>query len=154
MSSVKIRCPEERDRTLALEMLRDAEVMRFLGPHRPLTQTEAMDWFDDALHKPSRFAIADAKTDEFIGFCGLKKINDIWDFGYFLRSEFWGRGIATEACRIVIERLSTQADFSNTQVFIADDNKASKRVAEKLGWNRRQSGYNNGEFGHFYLIAP
>lgn len=68
--------------------------MRFLGPHRPLTQTEAMDWFDDALHKPSRFAIADAKTDEFIGFCGLKKINDIWDFGYFLRSEFWGRGIA------------------------------------------------------------
>lgn len=119
-----------------------------------------MDWFDDALHKPSRFAvaiavaIADAKTDEFIGFCGLKKINDIWDFGYFLRSEFWGRGIATEACRIVIERLSTQADFSNTQVFIADDNRASKRVAEKLGWNRRQSGYNNGEFGHFYLIAP
>lgn len=70
-------------------MLRDPQVMRFVGPRRALTEDEADSWFEDTLANPSRFDVAEAEADEFIGFCGVKELGGVADFGYFIRSEFW-----------------------------------------------------------------
>lgn len=134
-------------------MLGDPKVMRFLGPRRALTEDEADSWFENALANPERFAIAEADTDEFIGFCGIKQIDDVFDFGYFIRSEFWGNGIAVRACRLAVEKLAAYIDLETAQVFIADENIASKRVAEKLGWQATHSGPKDGEHGRYYRIT-
>ncbi|OAN89363.1 GNAT family acetyltransferase [Marinobacter sp. EhC06] len=134
-------------------MLADPEVMRFLGPRRALSDDEGAAWFNDALQGPSRFVISDATSDEFIGFCGIKEINGILDFGYFIRSEFWGNGIATRACELAVEKLAHEVDLATAQVFIADDNEASKRVAEKMGWQVVRGSTKDGEFGHYYRIG-
>ena len=134
-------------------MLRDRKVMRFLGPRRPLTEDEANSWFESALANPARFVVADADTDEFIGFCGIKRINGVLDFGYFVRSEFWGNGIAARACSMAVEKLSAEIDLETVQVFIADKNVASKRVAERLGWVVTQGGSKDGEPGRYYQIT-
>ncbi len=127
--------------------------MRFLGPRRALTEGEADSWFESTLAYPARFAIAESDTDEFIGFCGIKQIDRVFDFGYFIRSEFWGNGIAAKACELAVERLSTKIDLETVQVFIADDNVASKRVAQKLGWQATHSGSEDGEYGEYYRIT-
>lgn len=154
MSSVKLRALQQNDREAVVSMLGDSRVMRFLGPRRPLTADEAHSWFRSALDNPSRFVIAQADTDEFIGFCGIKEINGELDFGYFIRSEFWGKGIATRACQLAVEKLATEMDLEAVQVFIAEDNVASQKVAEKLGWQLKQVGYKDGEHGRYYRITP
>lgn len=136
-----------------MAMLQDPGVMRFLGPRRVLTEDEADSWFENALDNPSRFVIAQSDTDEFIGFCGVKEIEGVLDFGYFIRSEFWGNGIVVRASRLVLERLSAEIDTESVQVFIADDNVASKRVAQKLGWQVTHNGTKDGEYGGYYRIV-
>ena len=134
-------------------MLRDPKVMRFLGPRRVLAEDEADAWFENALANPARFAVAEADTDEFIGFCGIKQIDGVPDFGYFIRSEFWGSGIAAKACELAVERLSSEIDLEAVQVFIANDNFASQRVAQKLGWEATCIGSKDGEHGQYYRIT-
>lgn len=134
-------------------MLTDPDVMRFLGPRRALSKDEAEDWFESTLDKPSRFVIADSASDEFIGFCGVKEIDGILDFGYFIRSEFWGNGIAAKACALAVEKLAPEIDLDAVHVFIAEDNKASKRVAEKLGWPAVRTTTKAGERGRYYRIT-
>lgn len=153
MIPVKLRGLRGQDKAAVIAMLRDPRVMRFLGPRRALTENEANSWFEAALDNPSRFAIAESNTDEFIGFCGVNEIEGILDFGYFIRSEFWGNGIAARASELAVERLSSEIDLAATQVFIADENVASKRVAQKLGWKVMHSGSKNGEHGGYYRIT-
>ena len=71
MTAVKLRELLHQDKVAVVAMLRDPEVMRFLGPRRALTEDEAGSWFESALAHPSRFVVAEAETDEFIGFCGI-----------------------------------------------------------------------------------
>ncbi|MEP1215103.1 MAG: GNAT family N-acetyltransferase [Marinobacter sp.] len=153
MIAVKLRDLRHQDKADVLAMLRDPKVMRFLGPRRALTEDEAGSWFESALANPARFAVAESDTDEFIGFCGIKQIDGVFDFGYFIRSEFWGNGIATRACRLAVEKLAADIDLETVQVFIADENVASKKVAEKLGWQAMHSGSKDGEHGRYYRIT-
>ena len=153
MNLVKLRDLHQRDRAAVMSMLGDPLVMSFLGPRRALTENEADSWFESALDSPSRFVVADAVTDEFIGFCGIKDIDGILDFGYFIRAEFWGKGIAACACELAVQKLATEVDLETVQVFIAKDNVASKRVAEKLGWQVMQSASKDGEYGRYYRIT-
>ncbi|MGP4845375.1 GNAT family N-acetyltransferase [Marinobacter sp. 1Y8] len=153
MISVKLRNLHHQDKSAVMAMLQDPKVMRFLGPRRALTEDEADSWFENALTNPSRFAVAEGDTDEFIGFCGIKRIDSVFDFGYFLRSEFWGNGIAARACELAVERLSTELDLASIQVFIADNNVASHSVAKKLGWQATHIGSKDGEHGRYYRIT-
>ncbi|MBY6031554.1 GNAT family N-acetyltransferase [Marinobacter daepoensis] len=153
MISVKLRNLRLQDKEAVIAMLGDPQVMRFLGPRRALAEDEADAWFENSLTNPARFAVANADTDEFIGFCGIKQIDGVPDFGYFIRSEFWGNGIAAEACELAVERLSSEIDLETVQVFIADDNLASQRVAQKLGWQATHNGSKDGEYGRYYRIT-
>ncbi|GAB5479910.1 MAG: GNAT family N-acetyltransferase [Marinobacter nauticus] len=153
MTAVKLRELLHQDKAAVVAMLRDPEVMRFLGPRRALTEDEAGSWFESALAHPARFVVAEAETDEFIGFCGVKQIDGVLDFGYFIRSEFRGNGIAVRACELAVQKLAADTDLETAQVFIADENAASKRVAEKLGWQATHSGSKDGEHGRYYRIT-
>jgi len=153
MIAVKLRDLHHQDKAAVVAMLRDPKVMRFLGPRRALTEDEADSWFERALANSDRFAVAEANSDEFIGFCGIKQIDGVPDFGYFIRSEFWGNGIAVNACEMAVEKLSSEINLETVQVFIADDNLASQRVAQKLGWQAMHSGSKDGEYGQYYRIT-
>ncbi|MDW0361454.1 GNAT family N-acetyltransferase [Vreelandella venusta] len=153
MSLVKLRDLHAHDRLAVVSMLRDPAVMRFLGPRRALTEDESDLWFKSALANPSRFVIADVNSDEFIGFCGIKEMNGVVDFGYFIRTEFWGKGIAAKACELVVEKLATEVDWETVQVFISENNVASKRVAEKLGWQVVHGATKDGDYGRYYRIT-
>ncbi|WP_422102199.1 GNAT family N-acetyltransferase [Vreelandella sp.] len=85
---------------------------------------------ESELANATRFVVANVDTDEFIGFCGLKHIDSVADFGYFIRSKFWCNGIAVKACELAINKLSSVIDLATVQVFIAEENLASQRVAQ------------------------
>jgi [ribosomal protein S5]-alanine N-acetyltransferase len=68
-----------------LDLLKNSNVMKYIGPKRALTDNESGDWFEQELRMPSRFVVALAETNEIIGFCGINEIDGILDFDYFLR---------------------------------------------------------------------
>lgn len=81
-------------------------------------------------------AIIFKESHEFIGWCGLDHTNqkdaDPALF-YLLKANYWGKGLATEAARALLDYTFTQLELDSIHGGAAIDNLASKRVMEKLG---------------------
>jgi len=75
-------------------------------------------------------------TNEFIGWCGLDHTNqkdtDPALF-YLLKANYWGKGLATEAARALLDYTFTQLELASIHGGAASENLASKRVMEKIG---------------------
>jgi RimJ/RimL family protein N-acetyltransferase len=83
-----------------------------------------------------RWAVCDKQTDNFIGFCGLKFHRDlgIVEIGYrFLKSR-WNQGFATETAMACIDYAFNTLKLPSLYCHVWKANKASHRVAEKLGF--------------------
>ncbi len=126
--------------------------MKFIGPRRVLNPTEMEEWFEQELSNPSRFAVSFVESDELIGFCGVKKIENILDFGFYFRKKYWGNGYATEACKLAIEKLKGRVNFELVEVFIACENIASVKVAEKMKFTFIRKGIKSAQEGFYYKI--
>ncbi|GGE78551.1 GNAT family N-acetyltransferase [Priestia taiwanensis] len=61
-----------------------------------------------------------------------QKVNMV-TIGYFLGEEHWGKGIATEAVRILIQFLFTEATINRIQAEVMPPNEVSKKVLMKNG---------------------
>ena len=72
---------------------------------------------------------------ELVGSCGLgRRPSGAVEIGYWIARGHWGRGIATEACRALIEIARTlRLPRLEGSHFL--DNPASGRVLEKLGFS-------------------
>ncbi|MGF1705459.1 GNAT family N-acetyltransferase [Enterovibrio baiacu] len=141
------------DKRAIYEFLQDPVVMRFLGPRRPLTDEEASEWFELELNAATRHVFRTKDTNDLVGFCGIKVIDGVEDFAYFLLKAHWGKGYAVDMCRMVVAIMPASKDLESVQVFIANDNSASQAVARKLGWPRIRESVNQYEKGHLYRIS-
>lgn len=70
-----------------------------------------------------------------IGFCGLKYLDDLnaVDVGYRFLPEYWGRGLATEACLASVSFGFEVLKLDRIIGLVLPDNVASIRVLEKVG---------------------
>ncbi len=150
MNRIKLRHLCDSDKEGVFDLLKNSKVMTHIGPRRVLTDDEVLDWINTELVSPSRYVVALNESDEIIGFCGVKEINGVFDFGYFLREKFWNQGYATEACRIALLKLSSMMNLADIEIFIALDNYASRNIATKLNWLQLTDITKNGEQGHLY----
>ena len=73
---------------------------------------------------------------ELIGFAGLKYLDDLRDvdLGYRFRSAWWGRGLATEASRAVVEYGFQTVALPHILGLVEPENTRSVRVLSKLGF--------------------
>ncbi|MFL1897218.1 GNAT family N-acetyltransferase [Aquimarina sp. 2-A2] len=128
-----IRDLEETDAEGMYELDSDPEVHEFLGKQPIQTIEEAKH--NIALIRAQyvtngigRWAIIDKKTNDFIGWTGLKfehglrKEFDYYDLGYRLRKKYWGKGIATETAnaslkygfeQLKLEEIGAAADINH-----------------------------------------
>jgi ribosomal-protein-serine acetyltransferase len=82
------------------------------------------------------FAITDAKSGFYLGGCGINHINTSDNFanlGYWIRSTQTGKGIATTAASLVARFGIETLKLNRIEIVIAVENKASQRVATKVG---------------------
>ncbi len=75
------------------------------------------------------------QTQSIIGFCGLKYLAELdeVDVGYRLLPDYWGRGLATEACRASLEFGFGTLQLERIIGLVLPENIASIRVMEKVG---------------------
>ncbi|WP_103070386.1 GNAT family N-acetyltransferase [Aquimarina sediminis] len=141
-----IRDLEKYDAQGIFDLDSDPEVHEFLGNNPIKTIDEAHNVID-LIRKQyteygiGRWAVIDKKTEDFIGWTGLKyeqrvrKDFSYYDLGYRLRKKYWGKGIATETA---IESLTYGFNTLNLkEICAAADIKhlASNKVLKKVGLN-------------------
>jgi len=82
-----------------------------------------------------RWACIARDTNQMIGFCGLKYLDDlnVTDIGYRFLPEYWGQGLATEAGAASIRFGFDTLQLDTIMAYVLPENAASIRVIEKLG---------------------
>jgi ribosomal-protein-serine acetyltransferase len=82
------------------------------------------------------FVIFDTKDDTFLGGCAVDQINRKHNFanlGYWVRTSQEGKGIATATVKLISRFGFETLGFTRLEIVAAVQNKASQRVAEKVG---------------------
>ena len=114
-----------------------------------------------------RWGIFDKESEELIGSCCLDTFHKGYhtcNIGYNVRSDLWGKGIATEVAAKVISfgfENGIVGPLNRIQAITVPENQASERVLAKLGFEHeglmREFGYWKGSYrdmNRFGLINP
>ena len=135
-----LRAFREEDLDAYAAICADPEVMRYLGDGRVLSRADA--WRQMALiigHWTLRgyglWAVEERATGDLIGRLGFFNPEG-WpgfELGWMLRRASWGRGYATEGAGRALAHAFTEMGRDHLISLIRPDNRASIRVAERLG---------------------
>ncbi|MET4097078.1 RimJ/RimL family protein N-acetyltransferase [Arthrobacter sp. UYCu712] len=123
-------------------LLGDPQVMRFYPA--PKSQDEAASWIhwnqENYAEHGYGLWIVETHDGEFIGDCGLtwQQVNGAQklEVGYHVRSDLHGQGYATEAAAACRDYAREHVEATELIAIIHPDNRASERVAEKIGMHR------------------
>lgn len=135
------------DTTGMFELDSDPEVHKYLG-NKPLKDLNQILNVINSVrlqykeHGIGRWAIIDRKTNEFIGWTGLKFVTkptnnhkNYYDLGYRLKRKFWRKGIATETAIICLDYAFTKLNLKEIYAAASIENLASNKILQKIGMN-------------------
>lgn len=107
------------------------------------TLEDEYDYFENRYYQnlekanlPSGYGITVKGSDHIIGSCDFnhRHEDDVFEIGYMLHPDYWGRGYMTEAVSALIEVGFTLLNLHKVEIRCYGSNKQSQRVAEKLGF--------------------
>lgn len=145
-TSPRLRCRHwaGADRAALLRVYGDVDAMRWVGEGTALSEADADRWLDVTARNYARrgygmFALEDRPTGEVVGFAGLVHPGDQpeAEVKYALDRAWWGRGLATEAVRHLLEAAAARYGLDDVIATVAPANAASQRVLAKAGMTRR-----------------
>ncbi|MHC5310384.1 GNAT family N-acetyltransferase [Myroides sp. LJL116] len=133
------------DKQGMFELDSDPDVHKYLGnnPVKDLEQTIEVIHFIRQQYTDNgigRWAIIDKKTNDFIGWTGLKYVTqetnghkNYYDLGYRLKKKYWGKGIAKESAIASLEYAFNS--LNTTEVYAMADcmNKGSNKILQDIG---------------------
>lgn len=141
--------PEDADAITMALAERDVAVNLAQVPH-PYTLTDAQEFiarFEKAEPQPTFVILSrEAHGTTLAGCIGLFRAEDAgkssgdWELGYWVAKNRWGRGIATEAARAVLDLGFFGLLLPRLVASHFIDNPASGRVLEKLGFEPTEEG--------------
>lgn len=109
-------------------------------------------WFYDyETYGYGRLATIYKPDNKLIGFAGLKYLAAIkeTDIGFRFLPEYWGKGIATEASRAILEYGFKTLELNKILAFAMPENTASNKVLEKVGLEFYKVGDYEGDGGTY-----
>lgn len=138
----------------------DPEVVKYI-PDAPRSYEETkdeMEWFMNGHPKFPQlglWATIFKETDQFIGRCGLlpwtiDERNEV-EVAFALSKDYWGRGLATEAARGIVQYAFGTLKLSRLICLIDEANHASIKVATKIGMTLEKEGKD--EKGRFLIYS-
>ncbi len=136
--------PSDKESIFKLDS--DPEVGRYLAipPMHDLSQAADIITYIRKQYKENgigRWAMVLKESNEFVGWCGIKFVNDsvvngqtnYYDIGYRLMSKRWGEGLATEAAKACMDYAMNVLKLDQIHGTVRFENLASAHVLRKLG---------------------
>ena len=108
-------------------------------PH-PYTLEDADFYINMILKEDPQYSFAIEYESRFAGMIGLVPMNDVYrktaEIGYWLGEPYWGKGIMTEACKLVTDFGLHTLDFTRLHAGIFEHNIGSIKILEKNGYTK------------------
>ncbi|HEX9077790.1 MAG TPA: GNAT family N-acetyltransferase [Anaerolineae bacterium] len=132
------------DLSALLVIFADPKVMAVFDT-APFDQSQMAQWLNRNLdhqvaHGYGLFSVIHKANGLLIGDCGLEVMqvdgSPVTELGYDFRSDYWNRGFATEAATAVRDYAFDVLSLPRLISLIRIGNRASERVAEKIGMER------------------
>jgi ribosomal-protein-alanine N-acetyltransferase len=132
----------EDDLDLAAGLWGDARVTRLIDARPRLTRDQVRERLDLEIRNQRELGVQYwpffvLRSGDFAGCCGLKPYEGdpaLYEMGFHVRFDHWGRGLATEAARAVIEHAGDVLHLPTLLAGHNPENHASRRILEKLGF--------------------
>jgi RimJ/RimL family protein N-acetyltransferase len=138
------------DAEILYQMHQDPAITKYTGDPIPWDNIKMVEnIIAEALIPQYQFGIGRwachlLENDEFIGWCGLKKVGNEVDLGYRFIQKYWGNGYATEAAQAVLN-YGIKNKIPN-MIGCADvENIASVKVLQKIGLTFKEYYFEKGE---------
>ena len=143
-----LRPLEISDAQAMFDMNKNPEVHKYLWqtPEKNIGESiKVIDYVQKQYkeNKIGRFATILKETNEFIGWTGIKFVNDqtengntnFYDYGYRLDEKFWNKGYATEASIAWLDYGFNQMKIEKMNAYTHFENGASNHILQKVGFN-------------------
>lgn len=108
-------------------------------PH-PYTKDDADSWIEMIHGNKKDYVFAIVVEGEAAGGIGLHPLSDVYRFnvelGYWLSEKHWGKGIISEAVRLVVDHAFSEHEWVRIFAGVFSNNPASMRVLEKNGFRK------------------
>lgn len=162
-SKVYLKPIEECDLEKRVEWINDSEIQNTLNYDVPTSLAKTKAWFNKILLDSSRreFSIYTVDTNEYIGFCGLIKIEvpvmKAEMHCVIGNKEYQRGGYGTEAYSLIQDYGFEELGLNRIYGYQLTHNNAAHRVVEKLGWKRegllRNDLYSHGKLKDRYIVS-
>jgi RimJ/RimL family protein N-acetyltransferase len=128
------------DEDLAVSLECDPEMMLHIGGPRQEADVRAshkrrLDLMEKSLAR--MYKIVDDNSDEVLGTIGIWRIDwkgpQAYEMGWFVLPEHRGKGVATEAARLIIAQARSDPDVGYIHAYPTVSNAASNAIARKIG---------------------
>jgi [ribosomal protein S5]-alanine N-acetyltransferase len=157
-----LRLPQKEDVPAMVEHLNHWESVRYTATFQhPLLYDDASNRIK-AIHRALEngsviYSLIHKSDHQWLGFCGLTKIDKRADLGYILGRSFWGKGFMREAGTVLI---GTTFRLQWFDIIVAEtfaQNIASQNVLKALGFKKRRdilcrSSARGGEFPGYEFV--
>lgn len=126
------------DAEAAFVWLGDKKVNKFMPYNLYKNIDEVLHWINVILPEDKNFhwGIVLKESNLLLGSCSIgpdKKDPGAWGFGYNIRSDYWNKGLTTEATKRMIKFAYEEHGIKDFAADHAVDNPASGRVMGKCG---------------------
>lgn len=142
------------DEDLAVRLECDPEMMLHIGGPRPEAEVRAahkrrLDLMEKG--EARMYKVVADDSDEVLGMMGIWKIDWIgpqaYEMGWFVLPEHQGKGVATEAARLLISQARSNPEVHYIHAYPAVTNAASNAIARKIGMENQGPFDNEGFAG-------
>jgi len=154
----KLRSFTKEDRDDFFFMRSSEDVMQFIDIARHKTPEDSDIMIEKIFGMYSdkegiNWVIEDKNTGAFVGYClifKLDRINCRAELGYALKPEYWGKGIAIEVIKKLLEFGFKEMRLHSIEANINTGNSRSRKVLERSGFKKeahfRENYFYNGKF--------
>ncbi len=119
----------------------DPEIFRYMSPEPPASVDVVSEGIGKWLALPAEkrrpcWMMVLKGSDRIVGTVSFNQLdpeNAAGQLGYEVAREFWGKGLATEAVRAVIDYGFNAMKLNRISAYCWEENRASRRVMEKAG---------------------
>ena len=122
------------DRPLLDALMGEPEMTRYLGgPETPQKLDERQTRY---VNNPrSMLIVVDGEGVGWVGYWEVEADGgQSWETGWSVRREFWGRGVATAAMRLLLDQMRREGIHRYVHATPSIDNAASNALCRKLGF--------------------
>lgn len=127
----------------------------------PYTVMDALQWIAHVNSQQPVINFAIVCDGKVVGSIGCQTKEDISrkkiEIGYFIGEPYWGKGIATEAVKHLLDFIATRLDVVRIEAHVFAQNKSSMKVLQKNGFYlegiRRKAVLKNNECIDEYLLV-